>query len=163
MADPIAVHGDPLPRRLARGAVRPLRAADDVRALAEHGRWLARPVTTGRRIAVTGIRGGSGKSTVAALVATVLARHRRDRVLALDADPQFGSLPLRLACRRARRWPTWRAVRWPRRRSPRSNRGWCGRRRGCGRCRGRAARWPTAAWTPACTPRRGSRSAGSSA
>ncbi|MEV5827158.1 hypothetical protein AB0L25_16415 [Spirillospora sp. NPDC052242] len=99
MADPRLardVHGDPLPRRLARGAVRPLRAADDVRALAEHGAWLARPVTTGRRIAVTGIRGGSGKSTVAALAATVLARHRRDRVLALDADPQFGSLPLRL-------------------------------------------------------------------
>ncbi len=89
-------HGDPLLRRLGRGAARPFRAADDVQALAEHGRWLGHPVTTGRRIAVTGVRGGSGKSTVAALMASVFARHRQDRVLALDLDPLLGSLPLRL-------------------------------------------------------------------
>ena len=90
------VHGDSLLRRAGRGAVRPFRPADDVQALAEHGRWIQHPVTTGRRIAVTGLRGGAGKSTVAALVASVFARYRQDRVLALDLDPELGSLPLRL-------------------------------------------------------------------
>ncbi|MFD0686796.1 MinD/ParA family ATP-binding protein [Actinomadura fibrosa] len=90
------VHGDPLLRRLSRGAARPFRASQDVQALAEHGRWIQHPVTTGRRIAVTGIRGGCGKSTVAALISAVFARYRQDRVLALDLDPELGSLPLRL-------------------------------------------------------------------
>jgi len=39
---------------------------------------------------------GAGKTTMAALVATELARHRADRVLAADADAELGSLPLRL-------------------------------------------------------------------
>ncbi|XRQ03342.1 hypothetical protein ACN3XK_42965 [Actinomadura welshii] len=93
------VHGDSLLRRVGRGAVRPFRPADDVQALTEHGAWIQHPVTTGRRIAVTGLRGGAGKSTVAALVASVFARYRRDRVLALDLDPELGSLPLRLGVR----------------------------------------------------------------
>ncbi|QKW35092.1 hypothetical protein HUT06_14505 [Actinomadura sp. NAK00032] len=93
------VHGDSLLRRAGRGAVRPFRPADDVQALAEHGEWIQHPVTTGRRIAVTGLRGGAGKSTVAALVASVFARYRQDRVLALDLDPELGSLPLRLGGR----------------------------------------------------------------
>ncbi|RFS85498.1 hypothetical protein D0T12_10725 [Actinomadura spongiicola] len=90
------VHGDSLLRRVSRGAVRPFRPSDDVQALAEHGAWIQHPVTTGRRIAVTGLRGGAGKSTVAALLASVFARYRQDRVLALDVDPELGSLPLRL-------------------------------------------------------------------
>jgi MinD-like ATPase involved in chromosome partitioning or flagellar assembly len=93
------VHGDTLLRRGIRGGLAPFRPADDVRALAEHGAWIQHPVTTGRRIAVTGIGGGSGKSTVAALIAAVFARYRQDRVLALDLDPEFGSLPLRLGMR----------------------------------------------------------------
>ncbi|MFI0482186.1 hypothetical protein [Actinomadura sp. 9N215] len=93
------VHGDSLARRVGRGAVRPFRPADDVQALAEHGAWIQHPVTTGRRIAVTGLRGGAGKSTVAALVASAFARYRQDRVLALDVDPELGSLALRLGAR----------------------------------------------------------------
>lgn len=56
---------------------------------------LRRPVTTGRRIAVVSVRGGAGKSTVALLLASAFAYHRPDRVLAVDADPGFGSLALR--------------------------------------------------------------------
>ncbi|TDD85599.1 hypothetical protein E1293_10865 [Actinomadura darangshiensis] len=90
------VHGESLLRRLGRGMARPFRAAGDVQALAESGRWVQQPVNTGLRIAVTGVQGGAGKSTVAALLAATFARYRQDRVLALDLDPEFGSLPLRL-------------------------------------------------------------------
>ncbi len=79
------------------GIARPFRIAADVQAAAEHGRLLRSPVTTGRRIVVTGGHRGSGKSTVAALIAAVLARHRQDRIL--DLDPGTGSLPLRLGVR----------------------------------------------------------------
>ncbi|QXJ24193.1 hypothetical protein AGRA3207_005467 [Actinomadura graeca] len=93
------MHGDSLLRRVGRGAMRPFRSADEVHAVTEHGRWIQHPVTTGRRIAVMGVRGGSGKSTVAALIASAYARHRDDRVLALDLDPELGTLPLRLGAR----------------------------------------------------------------
>ncbi|KAB2388804.1 nucleotide-binding protein [Actinomadura montaniterrae] len=93
------VHGDSMLRRLRHAAAGPFRAAEDVQALTENGRWIQHPVTTGRRIAVTGIRGGAGKSTVTTLIATAFARYRQDRVLALDLDPEFGSLPLRLGVR----------------------------------------------------------------
>jgi MinD-like ATPase involved in chromosome partitioning or flagellar assembly len=71
-------------------------AAGDVRNVSELTAQLGRPVPSCRRIVVTSIRGGAGKSSVAALVADVLRRHRDDRVLAIDADPGMGSLPLRL-------------------------------------------------------------------
>jgi MinD-like ATPase involved in chromosome partitioning or flagellar assembly len=54
-------------------------------------------VTTGRRIAVVGVRPGVGTSTVAALTAMALAHYRRDRVMGVDADPVPGALPQRLA------------------------------------------------------------------
>lgn len=90
------VHGEPLLRRLGRGMTRPFLAVGDLQALTEKGRWIQHPVTTGLRIAVTGSHGGAGGSTIAALLAATFARHRQDRVLALDLDPVFGSLPLRL-------------------------------------------------------------------
>jgi MinD-like ATPase involved in chromosome partitioning or flagellar assembly len=93
------VRGDSLIRRMRRAAAGPFRAAEDVRALTDSGHWIQHPITTGRRIAVTGIRGGAGKSTVSALIAAAFARYRQDRVLALDLDPEFGSLPLRLGVR----------------------------------------------------------------
>ena len=89
-------HGDSLLWRMGRGATRAFQPAEDIRLIAENGRWVQHPVTTGRRIAVTGIRGGAGKSTVAALIAKVFARYRQDRVLVMDLDPNLGSLPLRL-------------------------------------------------------------------
>ncbi|MFC4913017.1 hypothetical protein [Actinomadura gamaensis] len=93
-------HGDPLWRRVGRGAARPFVPADEARAAAELAASIQRPVTTGRRIAVVGMRGGAGKSTIAALLATVFAHYRHDRVLALDVDPDLGSLPLRLGVTR---------------------------------------------------------------
>jgi MinD-like ATPase involved in chromosome partitioning or flagellar assembly len=90
-------HGDPLLRRLDR-RVRSLGSgARDARAMVGVNDRLAQPVTASRRIAVVSIRGGAGKSTVAALVGSALAAHREDRVLLVDADPDLGSLGLRLS------------------------------------------------------------------
>ncbi|TVT61608.1 chromosome partitioning protein [Amycolatopsis rhizosphaerae] len=54
------------------------------------------PLTTGQRIAIASVRGGAGKSVVAALLASVYAARRRDRVMVADADPEGGSLLWRL-------------------------------------------------------------------
>ncbi|RAY11326.1 hypothetical protein DPM19_30335 [Actinomadura craniellae] len=91
-------YGDPLMRRVGRSVKRAVgtSGAADVRELGEVAERLRRAVPSCRRIAVTSIRGGAGKSTVTALVASVLAGHRDDRVLGLDADSGLGSLPLRL-------------------------------------------------------------------
>ncbi|MFI5956456.1 CpaE family protein [Cryptosporangium sp. NPDC051539] len=69
------------------------RAAREAAGLASE---LSQPIANTRRIAVLGIRGGSGKSTVASLLVSAFATHRGDRVLAVDADPDLGSLGLRL-------------------------------------------------------------------
>ncbi|MFF1561630.1 MinD/ParA family protein [Streptomyces sp. NPDC058279] len=66
---------------------------------------LQQPVTTGRQIAVTSIRGGAGKSTVAALLGTTYAHYRQDPVLFVEADPALGSLPIRLGAE-SLRWTT---------------------------------------------------------
>ncbi|WP_245623297.1 MinD/ParA family ATP-binding protein [Spirillospora albida] len=93
-------HGDPLARRMGRGVRNAMggggREARDRAAFAE---LMQRPVPSSRRIAIASVRGGAGKTTMAALVATELARHRADRVLAADADAELGSLPLRLGVR----------------------------------------------------------------
>ncbi|WP_316043443.1 MinD/ParA family protein, partial [Actinomadura sp. CNU-125] len=90
-------------RRAGRAAARPDgpqgRGRIGVRTGARRGgrrRPLGVPVPSCRRIVVTSIRGGAGKSTVAALVAAIVQRHRDDRVVAIDAAPGLGSLPLRL-------------------------------------------------------------------
>ncbi|KIZ14983.1 ATPase [Streptomyces natalensis ATCC 27448] len=80
-------------------------AAREVAEVTRVAEVLQRPVTTGRQIAVTSIRGGSGKSTVAALLGTTYAHYRQDPVLLLEADPALGSLPLRLGVQ-SRRWTT---------------------------------------------------------
>lgn len=91
-------HGDPLMRRVSRGVRKAVgaSAADEVRMSADVEAVLTRQVPSSRQIAVTSIRGGAGKTTVAGLTATVIAQHRQDRVLAVDADSGLGSLPLRL-------------------------------------------------------------------
>lgn len=43
-------------------------------------------------IAVISPKGGVGKTTVSALIGTLLALIRRDRIVAIDANPDFGSL-----------------------------------------------------------------------
>jgi MinD-like ATPase involved in chromosome partitioning or flagellar assembly len=93
-------HGDPLGRRVRRGVRNAMGGgAREARELAAFVDLMRRPVPSARRIAIASVRGGAGKTTMAALVATELARHRADRVLAADADAELGSLPLRLGVR----------------------------------------------------------------
>jgi MinD-like ATPase involved in chromosome partitioning or flagellar assembly len=89
-------HRDPLARQAARRVreVLGLGASREVREATTRAERLRQPVTTIRRIAVLSGRGGAGKTTVAALVATALAAARPDRVLAVDAAPELGSLAL---------------------------------------------------------------------
>ena len=89
--------GEPARRRLLRSARRLFDSASaDVHELAALIAAVQQPVATGRRIAVTGVRGGAGKTTLAALLGRTFSRRRADRVLAIDADPEIGSLSWRL-------------------------------------------------------------------
>ncbi|MFD3787429.1 MinD/ParA family protein [Streptomyces cyaneofuscatus] len=99
--------GEPVAVRVAR-AVRRIVSSSSAREVAELTRTaeaLQQPVTTGRQIAVTSIRGGAGKTTVAALLGTAYAHYRQDPVLLVEADPALGSLPLRLGAETLR-WTT---------------------------------------------------------
>ncbi|WP_256096946.1 nucleotide-binding protein [Streptomyces agglomeratus] len=71
-------------------------ASQEVEELTRLGRELQQPVTTGRVIAVTSIRGGVGKTTTSALLARTFNHYRRDPVLALEMDAALGTLPVRL-------------------------------------------------------------------
>lgn len=100
-------HGEPFGARALR-AVRRTVSSSAAREVAEATRTaelLQQPVTTGRQIAVTSIRGGAGKSTVAALLGTTYAHYRQDPVLFVEADPALGSLPIRLGAE-SLRWTT---------------------------------------------------------
>jgi MinD-like ATPase involved in chromosome partitioning or flagellar assembly len=57
---------------------------------------IRQPLFRAHRIAVTSIKGGVGKTTVATLLGLVLAENRGDRVIALDANPDAGTLADRL-------------------------------------------------------------------
>ncbi|MFE0376189.1 MinD/ParA family protein [Streptomyces inhibens] len=100
-------HGEPFAARAVRALRRTLSssAAREVAEITRTAQVLQQPVTTGRQIAVTSIRGGSGKSTVAALLGTTYAHYRQDPLLVLEADPALGSLPLRLGAE-SLRWTT---------------------------------------------------------
>ncbi|WP_416486307.1 MinD/ParA family ATP-binding protein [Streptomyces sp. CL12] len=80
-------------------------AAREVAGAAATAEVLQQAVTTGRQIAVTSIRGGSGKTTVTALLGATYAHYRQDPVLVVEADPALGSLPLRVGAQ-ALRWTT---------------------------------------------------------
>ena len=56
-----------------------------------------RPIKGARQIAVTSIKGGVGKTTVAACLGLMLAEYRGDGVVAVDADPDAGTLADRLS------------------------------------------------------------------
>ncbi|WP_326767959.1 MinD/ParA family protein [Streptomyces sp. NBC_01591] len=102
-----ARRGEPFTARAAR-ALRvsvSSSAAREVARTTATAELLQQPVTTGRQIAVTSIRGGAGKSTVAALLGTTYAHYRQDPVLFVEADPALGSLPLRLGAETLR-WTT---------------------------------------------------------
>ncbi|MFG2307160.1 type VII secretion protein [Streptomyces sp. NPDC048566] len=97
-------HGDTVARRTGR-SLRKLAssASQEVAEETRLGRELQQPVTTGRVVAVTSIRGGVGKTTTAALLARTLNHYRHDPVLALEADAALGTLPVRMGAE---------AVRW---------------------------------------------------
>ncbi|MFD3731203.1 hypothetical protein [Streptomyces sp. NPDC058632] len=98
------LHGDSVTRRTGR-ALRKLTSsvAQDVAEQTRIARELQQPVTTGRVVAVTSIRGGVGKSTVSALLGRTLNHYRHDPVLTLEADAVLGTLPVRMGAE---------AVRW---------------------------------------------------
>ncbi|MFE2684657.1 hypothetical protein [Streptomyces mirabilis] len=90
-------HGDSVTRRTRR-TLRKLAtsATQDVAEETRLARELQQPVTTGRVIAVTSIRGGVGKSTVSALLGRTFNHYRHDPVLTLEADAALGTLPVRM-------------------------------------------------------------------
>ncbi|QYX79922.1 hypothetical protein [Streptomyces akebiae] len=90
-------HGESVARRTGR-SIRKLAgsAAQDVAEETRIARELQQPVTTGRVIAVTSIRGGVGKSTMAALLGRTFNHYRHDPVLTLEADAALGTLPVRM-------------------------------------------------------------------
>ncbi|MFD7435652.1 hypothetical protein [Streptomyces sp. NPDC059861] len=99
--------GEPFGTRALRAVRRTVSssAAREVAETTATAEVLQQAVTTGRQIAVTSIRGGSGKTTVAALLSTTYAHYRQDPVLVVEADPALGSLPLRLGAE-SLRWTT---------------------------------------------------------
>ncbi|MFG2670941.1 MinD/ParA family ATP-binding protein [Streptomyces sp. DT20] len=98
--EPVTVRASRALRRIVSSSV-----AREVAELTRTAELLQQPVTTGRQIAVTSIRGGAGKTTVAALLGTAYAHYRQDPVLLVEADPALGSLPLRLGAETLR-WTT---------------------------------------------------------
>src|SRR3954470_2691078 len=65
----------------------------------EHRQLVARvttPVRGSNRIAVVSLKGGIGKTTTTSCLGLTLAHHRGDRVVAVDANPDAGTLAERL-------------------------------------------------------------------
>jgi len=54
------------------------------------------PIGTCRRVAIVSRKGGIGKTTTTLMLGHTFATHRRDRVVALDANPDAGSLAYRV-------------------------------------------------------------------
>ncbi|WP_157431772.1 hypothetical protein [Actinomadura hibisca] len=57
---------------------------------------LGRPVPSCRRIAVTSMRVGTGRSVTAMLLAGIIQQQREDRVILVDAAPGTSAIPARL-------------------------------------------------------------------
>lgn len=96
-------HGDSAARRTGRSLRRlTASAGQEVAEQTRLAREVQQPVTTGRVIAVTSIRGGVGKSTISALLARTFNHYRHDPVLALEADAALGTLPVRLGAESVR-------------------------------------------------------------
>lgn len=77
------------------GRVNPGLGVEEARGRDQHHR-ITRPLASPHHIAVTSIKGGVGKTTIAACLGLVLSEHRGDRVVALDANPDAGTLADRL-------------------------------------------------------------------
>ena len=83
-------------RRFLTTAADMFRGDDYAQSLAEAAAGVQQPVSTGRRIAVIGSRGGAGRTTTAALLARTYASLRADAAAAVDLT-EAGTLALRLA------------------------------------------------------------------
>ena len=81
--------------KVSGGAVNPGYGSAE-RAFRETLQRIRRPLPGSHQIAVSSIKGGVGKTTVAACLGLVLAENRGDRVIALDANPDAGTLADRL-------------------------------------------------------------------
>ncbi|MCW2584017.1 MAG: hypothetical protein JWQ53_2807 [Klenkia sp.] len=81
--------------RASRGSVNPGLSQAEI----AHRAMVARvttPVRGSNRIAVVSLKGGIGKTTTTCCLGLTLAHHRGDRVVALDANPDAGTLAERL-------------------------------------------------------------------
>lgn len=98
------LHGESLTSRAGRAVARAVgsSAAEESRQASVLAAAMQQPVATGRQVAVTSIRGGAGKSTVAALLGLAFAHYRTDPVLTVEADPALGTLPIRLGAQSVR-------------------------------------------------------------
>ncbi len=92
---------DRWPTRTTRAVTGLFRSDEFGRRLTEAAAGAQSPVTTGRRIAVVGSRGGSGRTTTTALLARLYAALRQDPVAAVDMAAGRGTLALRLGAERA--------------------------------------------------------------
>ena len=81
--------------RMSGGVLNPGPSAEELREREVLHR-IRRPLLQSHRIAVTSIKGGVGKTTVSTLLGLVMAENRGDRVIALDANPDAGTLADRL-------------------------------------------------------------------
>ncbi len=68
------------------------------------------PVLSCYRIAVISLKGGVGKTTTTTALGSTLATERQDKILAIDANPDAGTLG-----RRVRRGPGRPSATWSRR------------------------------------------------
>ena len=83
--------------RTAGGGLRPPgRSGSPAQRRAELIQRTRRPLSRPHQIAVVSLKGGVGKTTVAALIGLTLAEHRDDRVVVLDASSAGGTLGDRL-------------------------------------------------------------------
>lgn len=81
--------------RISCGALNPGPSATELR----HHDLIARvkaPVTGCRQLVVTSRKGGVGKTTTCAFLSHTLAAHRGDRVIAVDGNPDAGTLGVRV-------------------------------------------------------------------
>lgn len=85
-----------LVHRISGGSVNPGLSKEE-RFQRDRLQRITTPVPGCHRIAVVSLKGGVGKTTTTACLGLTLAHHRGDRVVALDANPDSGTLAERLA------------------------------------------------------------------
>jgi MinD-like ATPase involved in chromosome partitioning or flagellar assembly len=95
-------HGDTVTRRTGYSLRRSVQGVHGKEEETRLRTEVQQPVSSGRVIAVTSIRGGVGKTTVAVLLSRALNRYRPDPVLTLEADAALGTLAVRMGAESVR-------------------------------------------------------------